>query len=185
MRFLLTGFIGLFMSLPAPPLTITDGFNLISDPCISFGVFCQQVFSQQHIHPESFHYAEWVKSLAAVSSHDSLLFLEKQKTAAQQSTTNGKSLAIARSFLGTPYVTGTLDVNETEHLVVNLRQLDCWTLVENSIAIALTPEGDFPSYLAHLQELRYWGGTLDGYGSRIHYFSGWLLQAEKSGLLRD
>lgn len=172
------------MPLSAPPLTITGGFNLLSDPCAD--VFCRQAFPQQHIHPGSFQYPERALRFAAVvSARDSLLFLEKQKTAGQQTTISGKSLALARSFLGTPYVTGTLDVNETEQLVVNLRQLDCWTLVENSIAIALTPEGDFPSYLSTLQELRYWGGTMDGYGSRIHYFSGWLLQAEKSGLLRD
>jgi hypothetical protein len=119
------------------------------------------------------------------SKRDSLVFFEKQKTAAQQTTLAAKTLAVAKSFIGTPYATGTLDVNEQEQLVVNLRQLDCWTFVENSLAIAQTDKGDLPAYLSHLQKLRYWGGTIDGYGSRIHYFSGWLLQAEKNGLLRD
>ena len=98
---------------------------------------------------------------------------------------SARTLAVAKSFLGTPYATGTLDVNSEEQLVVNLRQLDCWTLVENSLAIAQTGGGDLQEYQSHLQELRYWGGTVDGYGSRIHYFSGWLLQAEKNGYLRD
>lgn len=116
---------------------------------------------------------------------DSLLFVEKRETGAPHAGRIAKTLAIARSFVGTPYVTGALDVNADEQLVVNLRQLDCWTLVENSIAIALTGENSFETYCNYLQELRYWGGTIDGYGSRIHYFSGWLLQAEKSGLLSD
>ena len=119
------------------------------------------------------------------SLRDSLLFVEKRETGATHAGRIAKTLAIARSFTGTPYVTGTLDVNADERLVVNLRQLDCWTLVENSIAIALTGENSFETYCNYLQELRYWGGTVDGYGSRIHYFSGWMLQAEKSGLLTD
>lgn len=122
---------------------------------------------------------------ASFSDRDSFLFLEKQKNAVPENDLAGRTLNIARSFLGSPYVSGTLDVNATEQLVVNLRQLDCWTLVENSLAIALVSEGDFQGYLSHLQQLRYWGGTIDGYGSRIHYFSGWLLQAEKNGFLRD
>ncbi|MBV6440790.1 MAG: DUF1460 domain-containing protein [Haliscomenobacteraceae bacterium CHB4] len=121
----------------------------------------------------------------AYSDRDSFLFSEKQKTVTPETDLGGKTLAIARSFLGTSYVAGTLDMNAEEQLVVNLRQLDCWTLVENSLAIALANEGDFQGYLSNLQQLRYWGGTVDGYGSRIHYFSGWLLQAEKSGFLRD
>lgn len=134
---------------------------------------------------ESYRLSERVYQRAIYSARDSFLFLEKQKTATPETAIAAQTLAIAQSFLGTPYTTGTLDVNATEQLVVNLRQLDCWTLVENSLAIALTGEGDFQMYLAYLQQLRYWGGTVDGYGSRIHYFSGWLLQAEKNGYLSD
>ncbi len=122
---------------------------------------------------------------AFYSTNDSLLFLEKQKLALTETSLSAKTLAVARSFLGVPYVTGCLDRNSQECLAINLCQLDCWTFVENSIAIALAEPGDFKSYQAHLQELRYWGGQVNGYGSRIHYFSGWLLQNEKRGLLQD
>ena len=37
----------------------------------------------------------------------------------------------ARKFLGVPYVAHTLEVNDKERLVINTRQLDCTTLVEN------------------------------------------------------
>lgn len=95
---------------------------------------------------------------------------------------------MARSFLGAPYVTGTLNAPQPERLVINLRQLDCWTFMENSLAIALAARSEQPDYAVFqnfVQQLRYWGGAIDGYGSRIHYFSGWLLQAEKLGYLQD
>ncbi len=116
---------------------------------------------------------------------DSTIFMEKQQVAVQEATLGAKTLAVAKSFLGAPYVTGTLEGNAREQLVVNLRQLDCWTLVECSLAIAQTGDGMFDDYLSRLRQLRYWGGTIDGYGSRIHYFTGWLLQAEKSEVLSD
>ncbi len=119
------------------------------------------------------------------SANDSLLFLEKQRIADQESSLRARTLLIARSFLGTPYVHGCLDRNPEECLAVNLCELDCWTFMENSLAIALAAPGDYADYKKHLQELRYWGGFVNGYGSRIHYFSGWLLQNEKRGILQD
>jgi hypothetical protein len=124
----------------------------------------------------------------ALTSADSTLFVQKLAIARSQATLTDKSLAVMRSFLGTPYVSGTLDGHDSEHLVINLRELDCWTSVENALAIALTaeePNGDYSTYKNYLRTLRYWGGTVDGYGSRIHYFSGWVLQAEKLGFVRD
>jgi hypothetical protein len=96
-------------------------------------------------------------------------------------------LTVARSFLGVPYVHGALEKKE-EILVINLRALDCWTFVENSMAVALAaaiddePSETFPQFV---QQLRYWGGKIDGYGSRLHYFSSWLIQAQQLGYLKD
>lgn len=120
-----------------------------------------------------------------MTDKDSILFADKQKIALSEGSLNARTLAIAKSFLGTPYVHGCLDRQAEECLAVNLGELDCWTFMENSLAIALANDGNFQSYLQQLQELRYWGGYVNGYGSRIHYFSGWLLQNEKRGLLKD
>lgn len=122
---------------------------------------------------------------SAYTDSDSLLFMEKQKRALAESGLAAKTMAVARTFVGTPYVNGTLDCSSTECLIVNLSQLDCWTFVENSLAIAMAEPGDFQSYKTHLQQLRYWGGHVEGYGSRIHYFTGWLLQNEKRALFQD
>ncbi len=119
---------------------------------------------------------------------DFLLFEEKIKLAQAETTLPRQTLAVAKSFLGTPYVAGTLNVSGEEQLILNLRELDCWTFMENSLAITLTAHTNQPNFdtLQHfVQQLRYWGGTVNGFASRIHYFSGWLLQAEKLGYLRD
>ena len=119
---------------------------------------------------------------------DSAIFEEKKAImAAHANATRAvQTLAVAQSFLGAPYVTGTLEGTSNEQLVVNLRQLDCWTQVECSLALALAgPQGNFNDFQNYLKMLRYWGGNVGGYGSRIHYFSGWLLQAEKLGFVQD
>ena len=148
--------------------------------------YCTSDFSHRSILTKAVDFsANTFVSPAVFTENDSILFLEKQKYALAETTTAAKTLAVARSFVGAPYVTGCLDRTSEECLAVNLCELDCWTFVENSLAIALAAPGDFYGYRTHLQELRYWGGQVNGYGSRIHYFTGWLLQNEKRGILVD
>ena len=126
-----------------------------------------------------------VEAQQPVLASDSLLFMEKQKLAAAGDNTSARTLKVAESFLGSPYVHGCLDCCVKENLTVNLRDMDCWTFVENSLAIAQAYQENFDVYKSHLQQLRYWGGEVNGFGSRIHYLTGWLLQAEKYGILQD
>jgi Protein of unknown function (DUF1460) len=115
------------------------------------------------------------------------IFKEKLKIAYTKTTFNERVQAVALSFLGTPYIGGTLDINDKEQLVVNLVGLDCWTYVECSVAIALVAEanrGDFDFYKEKLQSLRYYNSKVDGYGSRVHYFSAWMLQQEQNQILK-
>jgi len=104
--------------------------------------------------------------------------------------------AIGRTFVGTAYVPQTLEVEGPEGLVINFRGLDCVTFVENSIALArfvklggaalLGRRHDAESaYAGLLAELRYRGGVLDGYPSRLHYFSEWISDNAAKGLLSD
>ena len=98
------------------------------------------------------------------------------------------TLYYARQLLGKPYVAHTLEVNDREQLVVNLRQLDCTTLVETVCALTLTArEGrrDYQSFCHHLQQLRYRQGRLDGYPSRLHYFSDWIDDNAAMGLVHE
>lgn len=94
---------------------------------------------------------------------------------------------IGTELLGTPYVAHTLE-KEPEQLVVNLRELDCTTFAENCLAIALTIKDGKPNfnhYLKSLQNLRYRNGIIDGYPSRIHYFSDWIRENDKRNVVKD
>lgn len=117
------------------------------------------------------------------------IYKHKMEIASEASTVPEKVLAVGLSFEDTPYVGGVLDRDSVEHLVINLRALDCWTFVENTVALALssqrTETSNWESYQDQVRNLRYWGGQIGGYGSRIHYFSAWILQAEKLGILTD
>lgn len=86
-------------------------------------------------------------------------------------------LFYARKFIGVPYVAATLEKSDPEQLVVNLRQMDCTTLVETTLALTLTKrqqQTHFADYCRNLMTLRYWHGKMDGYLSRLHYFTWWM-----------
>ena len=96
---------------------------------------------------------------------------------------------LGETYVGTPYVAQTLEIEGPERLVINLRALDCVIYVENMLAMArLIREGKFDDYDAYTRELlriRYRDGILDGYPSRIHYFSEWIANGEEKGLVRN
>ncbi len=97
-------------------------------------------------------------------------------------------LYFAKKLLGRPYVGQTLEINEEEQLVVNLRELDCTTLVETSAALALAEknnERSFTGYCKALKQLRYRNGNISGYASRLHYFSQWIADNVAKGLVED
>ncbi len=114
-------------------------------------------------------------------------------------TASGKSVAetavsIGRSFLGKPYVPHTLEENQTEQLVVNLHQFDCTTFVETMSALSfawheLSDKKNTAQletlFRKYLTKVRYRNGQIDGYASRLHYFSEWLRDNERKGLLQD
>ena len=103
---------------------------------------------------------------------------------------------IAERFLDTPYEPRTLELPGPERLVVNLEALDCVTLVENVVVLARLAWSKGPepgddtaafedAYRHELTALRYRGGQLAGYPSRLHYFSEWIADNEASGVLLD
>jgi len=96
-------------------------------------------------------------------------------------------LRMAESFLGTPYVASTLEGNPTERLVCRFDGLDCTTLVENSIALAVSKNENlnYEGYKTELTKIRYRDGIIDGYPSRLHYVLDWMYENEKRGRLEN
>ena len=99
-----------------------------------------------------------------------------------------RTLHFAKKMLGTPYVAGTLDVNNEETLVVHLDKVDCTTLVETVLALAIADQQgkqNFEAFKEALMLVRYRDGHLAGYSSRLHYFSDWIKNNEAKGLVRE
>ena len=97
-------------------------------------------------------------------------------------------LEIGKFFMGTPYRAGTLEMKGAEHLVVNLREHDCFTFVENVVALAWLVKSRKESLGAFrrlLLKIRYRQGRLQGYSSRLHYFSDWIHDNQEKGIVRD
>lgn len=96
---------------------------------------------------------------------------------------------VGKTFIGTPYVAGTLDENpNSEEVVIKITGLDCVTFVENALIFSrLIKEGktDFADYKAELEKIRYRGGKNTGYASRLHYFTDWIYDNEQKGIVKD
>lgn len=98
---------------------------------------------------------------------------------------------------GTPYEAFTLEEYiragdspmRTEPLTLHLTKFDCVTLVEACLAIARIARSDreptWAAYAAEMERMRYRGGERAGYASRLHYFSDWLADNERRGLVRQ
>ena len=128
--------------------------------------------------------AVWTKAQVTYQKADSLTVC---RLLAKTNTTTS-TLWFARQFLGVPYVAHTLEVNDKEQLVVNTRELDCTTLVETVTALTLCAQQGkktWKDYLTTLQTLRYRQGKLDGYASRLHYFSDWIRDKQAMKIVKE
>lgn len=97
-------------------------------------------------------------------------------------------LHYAKQMLGVPYVAGTLDGHDEEQLVVRVDALDCTTFVETVLAFCIVDKRgkcDYESFKEALTQIRYRDGILNGYASRLHYFSDWIRNNEDKGLVKE
>lgn len=97
-------------------------------------------------------------------------------------------ILVGKYFLGAPYAANSIETEGGETLVVNLRQFDCFTFVENCVVLARLIEAgksSFEDYTEHLEIIRYRRGELSGYSSRLHYFSDWLYDNGEKGMVKD
>ena len=95
---------------------------------------------------------------------------------------------IGKSFIGTDYLAHGLEKDGDEQLVINLTGLDCTTFLENSLVLARCikkGKTTFKDYEKELQFVRYRDGKIDKYPSRLHYFSDWIYDNVKKGVVKD
>lgn len=106
-----------------------------------------------------------------------------------QTQPTGKLLEkTAAFFLDKPYAAHTLEINDEEVLVANLRLFDCTTYVETVIALTRAVRSGYPAFdtfLNELQRIRYREGKVEGYPSRLHYATDWLYHNETKGILKN
>ena len=119
---------------------------------------------------------------------DSLKVVELLEGARRQPSSTNIVIYFARQLKGLPYVAHTLEVNRTEKLVVNLRQLDCTTYVENVVALALCMRQKaytFKAFCDNLCKIRYRGGATPHYTKRLHYFTDWIADNTAKGICSE
>jgi cell wall-associated NlpC family hydrolase len=99
---------------------------------------------------------------------------------------------------GTPYEAYTLeaylraggDASTIEPLTLWLTRFDCVSLVESCLAVARAARGSrstpaWNDFAREIERMRYRGGQRGSYASRLHYFSEWISDGARRGLLQD
>lgn len=132
--------------------------------------------------------AQQAKADIVYARQDSIAVEEMLKEGLRQPRETCLTLYYANRLKGLPYVASTLEFNATEQLAINLRQMDCLTLVENVLALSLTTrQGStrFQDFCAWLTRIRYRNGILDGYASRNHYFTQWVSSNTRLGIVQE
>ena len=108
-----------------------------------------------------------------------------------------RAVRVGELAVGSPYEAFTLEAyiraggnpSNNEPLTLSLTHFDCVTLVESCLAVARvardsrTPSWDRFGY--EVERMRYRAGKREGYASRLHYFSEWISDGERRGLVRD
>ena len=96
--------------------------------------------------------------------------------------------AIGLQFMDAPYLAGTLDAPSSETLVLRFDGFDCVTFVETALAMArgvAHADRSYEGFARRMAEQRYRNGTLNGYCSRLHYFTEWVADNEELGIVED
>lgn len=117
--------------------------------------------------------------IAAVVIASVLFFSSMLRAGTQTNSFSSRIQTVIRDLQDTPYQGGTLESDGKEHLIVRFDAFDCVTFVETVTAAAacgLSTPQNTPCFRDHLRALRYRNGEINGYASRLHYFSEWILQ---------
>jgi hypothetical protein len=108
-----------------------------------------------------------------------------------------RAIRVGELAIGTPYEAFTLEAYlkaggspvAKEPITLSLTRFDCVTLVESCLAVARAAAANgkptWQRFSREVERMRYRGGVRRGYTSRLHYFSEWISDGAKRGLVRD
>ena len=105
-----------------------------------------------------------------------------------ESSSGDLIVEIGRLFINKPYKEGTLEGQDKEELITNVSAFNCTTFVETVLALARCAASGKISrdaFCKNLRLIRYRQGKIYSYSSRLHYFTDWLRDNEKKGILTD
>jgi Protein of unknown function (DUF1460) len=127
----------------------------------------------------------------ALSTQDAAIFQNLMQRAIDQKfdqlPMGERMQAIAEQFIGSPYEANLLD-QSPETLKISLQKFDCVLFVETVLAMARgIAQQDYSAstFIHHVREQRYVDGKTNGYCSRLHYFSEWLADNQKRGIVTN
>ncbi len=94
---------------------------------------------------------------------------------------------VAQEFMGDPYRANLLDQSNREQPFVSLHEFDCVLFLETVLALTstLSSADTETKIFPEIQRYRYRDGKLEDYCSRLHYFSDWVLDNQRRGLIKD
>ena len=137
------------------------------------------------IDPDHARLAAWAAALRA------------ERLARREAPLGPGAARVGELAAGTPYVPSTLEAylraggspRRTEPLTLSLTHFDCVTLVESCLAVARVAGGEgtptWTRFGRQVERMRYRGGERRGYASRLHYFSEWIADGQRRGLVQD
>ena len=123
--------------------------------------------------------------------------LRAEQLARADVPTGRAATRVGELAIGTPYVAFTLeeyiraggDPSGVEPLYLSLTRFDCVSLVESCLAVTRVADdaGDptWERFGREMERMRYRDGERRDYASRLHYFSEWISDGARRGLLRD
>lgn len=123
--------------------------------------------------------SDWTRDVTILGS-----FFETAPKAPVDST----MIRAALYFLNSPYESETLEGEDEEDLVVDLRTFDCVTFVESCLALSRANQYPYPDmdyFERELRLIRYRNGIVNGYTSRLHYMSDWIFDNAGKGIVED
>jgi len=99
------------------------------------------------------------------------------------------TVEIARRLEGRPYKYKSGDIKSTEEVLrVNMEEFDCTTFVETVLALTITLQENRTSwrdFVYNLERIRYRDGNINGYASRLHYVSDWIVDNSHRGIIEE